>query len=175
LTSRGSSDSGEPAQTVAAPERIICYARAGLFPRANYFFRQRQFFENPKLQNQENQKTNLSELKMTLVRSARWNKRKQLGTTWRWSTRSAAHRPNNISQCHASSLMKRLILLCSRTTVRHLINLEPRRNNELQLARPLGGRKHTQVARRAPPYRLCIAAHSCAWRPFTPPYPKGGA
>jgi hypothetical protein len=32
-----------------------------------------------------------------------------------------------------------------------------------------------QVARRTPPYRPCVAAHCSAWRPFTPPYPKGGA
>ena len=35
--------------------------------------------------------------------------------------------------------------------------------------------KSTQVGRRTPPYRPYIAAHGFAWRPFTPPYPKGGA
>ena len=44
-----------------------------------------------------------------------------------------------------------------------------------QLARPWEGEKHMEVARRTPPYRPCIALHSFAWRPFTPPYPKGGA
>jgi hypothetical protein len=37
------------------------------------------------------------------------------------------------------------LYLYGRTTVRHLINLEPRRNNEPHLARPLGGRKHMEV------------------------------
>jgi hypothetical protein len=37
------------------------------------------------------------------------------------------------------------------------------------------GGKAQQVARRIPPYRPSIVAHGFAWRPFTPPYPKGGA
>ena len=32
LTSRASSDSGDSAQTVTSPERMVCFARAGLFP-----------------------------------------------------------------------------------------------------------------------------------------------
>ena len=35
--------------------------------------------------------------------------------------------------------------------------------------------KSTQVGRRTPPYRPHIVAHGFTWRPFTPPYPKGGA
>jgi hypothetical protein len=42
------------------------------------------------------------------------------------------------------------------------------------------GGRHTmpigmEVARRTPPYGLHIVAHGFALRPFTPPYPKGGA
>jgi hypothetical protein len=40
---------------------------------------------------------------------------------------------------------------------------------------PCEGGKHMQVARRTPPYRPYIVAHGFAWRPFTPPYPTGGA
>jgi hypothetical protein len=45
----------------------------------------------------------------------------------------------------------------------------------LERAQPLGGRKALQVARATPPYRPYIVAHGFAWRPFTPPYLKGGA
>jgi hypothetical protein len=37
------------------------------------------------------------------------------------------------------------------------------------------GRQALEVARSTPPYGLHIDAHCCAYRPFTPPYPKGGA
>src|SRR5437868_3642804 len=42
------------------------------------------------------------------------------------------------------------------------------------------GARHTmplgmEVARSTRPYRLRIVANAYVWRPFTPPYPKGGA
>jgi hypothetical protein len=47
--------------------------------------------------------------------------------------------------------------------------------NQIALAPTVGRANSPIVARSTPPYGPYIAAHWCAWRTFTPPYPKGGA